>query len=73
MKKTDSALLGAALFSLIIIAYGLKNNKGWKYWLFMMLFMPNVGLTLGYALGKEETPKTTDLEHNSRNNSGDLE
>lgn len=54
MKKEDSALLGSAIVTLLIFAYGLKTNRGWKYWVFSMLFIPFTGGYIGYALGKED-------------------
>jgi hypothetical protein len=54
MNKTEGALLGSAIVTLLIFAYGLKTNQGWKYWVFSMLFMPISGAYIGLALGKDE-------------------
>ncbi|WMX15276.1 hypothetical protein [Aureispira sp. CCB-E] len=59
MKKTDSAMLGGAIVTLLIFAYGLKAQRGWKYWVFSMLFIPYAGGAIGYALGKDETTTAT--------------
>ena len=55
MNKIDSAMLGGAIVTLLIFAYGLKTSRGWKYWVFSMLFIPYAGGAIGYALGKEST------------------
>jgi hypothetical protein len=55
MNKIDSAMLGGAIVTLLIFAYGLKTSRGWKYWVFSMLFIPYAGGAIGYALGKEIT------------------
>ena len=60
MNKTDAALLGGAIVTLLIFAYGLKTNRGWKYWLFSMLFIPTSGAALGFALGKDTLLPTSD-------------
>lgn len=54
MKKTESTLLGTAIVTLLIFAYGVKTNRSWKYWVLSMLFMPAMGGYIGYALGKED-------------------
>jgi hypothetical protein len=54
MNKTESALFGSGIVTLLIFAYGLKTNRGWKYWVFSMLFMPLSGAYIGMALGKDE-------------------
>lgn len=54
MKKEDSAMLGGAIVTLLIFAYGLKTGRGWKYWVFSLLFIPYTGVAIGYALGKED-------------------
>ena len=52
MTKDESGALGAGLIILLIFAYGLKASRGWKYWIFSMLFIPPAGAAIGYALGK---------------------
>jgi len=54
MNKVESAMLGGAIVTLLIFAYGLKTNRGWKYWVFSMLFIPSSGFGLGFALGNDE-------------------
>lgn len=61
MNKPESALLGSAIVTLLIFAYGLKTSRGWKYWVFSMLFIPYSGAAIGYALGKED-PKLNSHE-----------
>lgn len=62
MNKLESASLGMGLVILLIFVYGIRANKGWKYWVFSMLFIPISGAYIGYALGKEEDSSSTDLE-----------
>lgn len=57
MNKEESALLGVGLLTLLIFAYGLKTNRGWKYWLFSMIFIAPSGAYIGYALGQEPTQR----------------
>ena len=52
MTKDESGALGAGIIILLVFAYGLKANRGWKYWIFSMLFIPPAGAAIGYALGK---------------------
>ena len=54
MKKADSAILGGAIVTLLIFAYGLKTGRGWKYWVLSLLFLPYTGVVMGHALGKED-------------------
>jgi hypothetical protein len=54
MNKVESGMLGGAMVTLLIFAYGLKTNRNWKYWVFSMIFIPYSGFAIGYALGKEE-------------------
>jgi hypothetical protein len=54
MNKADSAMLGGAIVTLLIFAYGLKTGRGWKYWVLSLLFMPYAGGAIGYALGTED-------------------
>ncbi|WP_052600224.1 hypothetical protein [Aureispira sp. CCB-QB1] len=61
MNKQESALVGGAIVTLLIFAYGLKTNRGWKYWVFSMIFIPSSGAAIGYALGKED-PKLHSYE-----------
>ncbi|BDS13047.1 hypothetical protein [Aureispira anguillae] len=71
MKKTESSLLGGGIVTLFIFAYGLKANRGWKYWVFSMIFIAGAGYRIGYALGEddpEQKPASSDaLEVIERN------
>lgn len=54
MKKTDAAMLGGSLMLMAIFAYGLKYKMGWKYWLLTLIILQPAGISLGFALGKED-------------------
>lgn len=60
MNKIESAALGSGIVVLLIFVYGLRSNRGWKYWVFSMLFIPMSGGYIGYALGADD-PKVDDL------------
>ena len=62
MNKAESGLLGGALITLVIFAYGIKNKMGWKYWVFTLLFLPYAGVMIGVALGKEDPRDVAELE-----------
>lgn len=51
MKKEELGGIGAAVVTLMIFAYGLKSGRGWKYWLFSMLFITSAGYAIGYGIG----------------------
>lgn len=54
MNKLESASLGMGIVILLIFIYGLRSHRGWKYWIFSMIFIPIPGGYIGYALGKDE-------------------
>ena len=54
MKKEDSGGLGAGIVTLLIFVYGLRSQRGWKYWVFSLLFISSAGYGIGYALGSED-------------------
>jgi len=65
MNKEESGLLGCAIVTLLIFAYGLKTNRGWKYWVFSMLFIAPTGGMIGIALGKDQ-PKPQSNEQDNK-------
>lgn len=69
MNKVESGMLGGAMVTLLIFAYGLKTDRNWKYWVFSMLFIPYSGFAIGYALGVDfpRTPTDQKLQTNFEN------
>lgn len=62
MKKQDSAWLSSGIVTLFVFAYGLKHNRGWKYWLFSMIFIVGAGYKIGHALGVDD-PNTNEDDY----------
>jgi len=57
MNKQDAGGMGSALITILVFIYGIKSNRGWKYWVFTLLLLPAAGYQLGAAFGKVDEHK----------------
>jgi type IV secretory pathway VirB2 component (pilin) len=54
MKKLETGAIGSGIVVLAIVIYGIKAERGWKYWVLAMLFLPWTGFAVGTAFGQED-------------------
>lgn len=54
MKKSETGAIGSGIVVLAIVIYGIKANRGWKYWVLAMIFLPWTGFAVGAAFGEDD-------------------